>query len=142
MKKIVLFLIIFLFITGCDSKDEYFSKTCTMKVNSNDLENVIQEEVTYNNKDKVKSVEIINTYDGKTKDIILYLKKSLKNYNNNLLKNKNIKIRVITDKENIYVLKYFYDVSKMKSEELDSLDISKNSIRYLKRLKKRGFNCD
>ena len=142
MKKLILLLVLLLFLTSCQSKDEYFTKTCTVKVKSKDLVDITEEKITYSNKDIIKSIEITRKYKSDNKKTINYLKKSLKNYNNNLLKNKNIKIKLINDEDNLYKLKYFYEIDKMKKEDLDNLNITKNWIKYLRKIKKEGFNCE
>lgn len=141
MKKIILFIILVLFLSGCESKEEYFTKVCTNKIVSNDLKDSLEEKVTYNNKDEVKNIEIVRNYESENKQVIGYVKKSLENYNNDLLKNKNITINIVTDEDNLYALRYVYNVDKMDKKELDVLGINKNSIKYLKRLKKEGLSC-
>lgn len=141
MKKIILIIIVLLFLASCQSKDVYFTKTCTTKVKSKDLQDIKEEKITYNNKDIIKNIEITRNYTSDSKETINYLKKSLKNYNNNLLKNKNIKIKIVTEEDNKYKLKYFYEVDKMNKQELDDLNINKNWIKYSKKLKRKGFRC-
>ena len=141
MKKVLFILSMLLLLVGCDSKEEYFSKNCLKKISSNDLKDVIDEKVIYNNNDEVKEIQISREFDGKSKEVISYIKKSIKDYNNDLLKNKNVKIQVVTDEDSKYSLKYYYDVDKMKKKELDNLDIKKNSIKYLKYLQKQEFDC-
>lgn len=128
-------------LAGCQSKDEYFTKTCTNKKTSKHLVDITEKKVIYNNKDEISNIETTKKYKGKNEQIINYIKKSIEDYNNNLLKNENIKISIIKDEKNIYEIKYIYDVTKMKKEDLRNLDINKNSFKYLKHLKKEGFDC-
>ncbi len=141
MKRLILIIMLSFLLIGCQSKEQLFTKTCIIKVNSKDLKDTIKEEITYNNMDELKQIKRTRKYESKNIDIIKYIKNSTKDYNNNLLENKNIKIKIIRDEKNKYSLKYFYDIDKMKKIDLDNLNINKNSIKYLKRLKKEGFKC-
>ncbi|MBR2832932.1 MAG: membrane lipoprotein lipid attachment site-containing protein [Bacilli bacterium] len=141
IKKLIFLFVAVLLLAGCQSKDEYFTKTCTNKKTSKHLVDITEKKVIYNNKDEISNIETTKKYKGKNEQIINYIKKSIEDYNNNLLKNENIKISIIKDEKNIYEIKYIYDVTKMKKEDLRNLDINKNSFKYLKHLKKEGFDC-
>lgn len=143
MKKLIL-LIIPILLVGCEAKSEEFAKTCTKEILS---ENIIDNEkldVTYNNNDEVLEVISTRTYKARNSNgniVIDGIKNSLDNYNNNLLKSKYIKITNPENKKDLYVLKYYFDVSKLKKEQLDELNIKKNSIKYFNKLKNIGYTC-
>ena len=141
MKKMFFVLILILLAFGCESREEYFDKIYKKKIKSFDLVDTLEEKVIYNNKDEIIDVQVIRKYESKNKETINYVKKSIKDYNNDLLESKNIKIKIMNDEDNVYSLKYFYDVSNMQKDELDNLNINKNSIKYLRRLKNEDFDC-
>lgn len=141
MKKMFFVLFLILLAFGCESREEYFDKICTKKIKSFDLVDTLEEKVIYNNKDEIIDVQVIRKYESKNKETINYVKKSINDYNNDLLESKNIKIKIMNDEDNVYSLKYFYDVSNMQKDELDNLNINKNSIKYLRRLKNEDFDC-
>lgn len=144
MKKLVL-LLIPMFLVGCAPKEEYFSKECVSKINSTNITDTEKRKVTYNNLDEVTSMVITKTYKAKdeTGNIVVDgVKKSLQNYNNNLAKSKNIKVKNTKDEEDVYVVKYYFDVKNMDKDELDEFGLKKNSIKYFNKLKKEGVECE
>ena len=144
MKKIILLLIFLFFVAGCESKSVTFSKICTEKIDSQSITDVTKTKVIYNNKDEVIKTVITKTYKAKDADgniVIEGIKKTMENYNNNLAKTNFIKIRNVKNEDDIYKVKYYLDVRKMKRDELEKFGMQKNSIKYFNNLKKRNIKC-
>jgi len=144
MKKMIILMIPLLFLIGCESKEEEFSKTCTKKVNSKDIVDISKTKVIYNNKDEVTKLIITKEYKAKNSDgniVIDGIKKTLENYNNNLAKSKNINVKNIKMEDDIYIVKHYLNVKEMTKKELKSFDIRKNSIKYFNKLKKENVEC-
>lgn len=142
MRKIVLCLLILFVVTGCQSKDEYFTKTCTNKVKTDNLIVFEEKTITYNNKDEVINEVIVRTYTDKSdKNSINAIKKAAVDYNNELAGSDAIEIRILNDSDDEYKFEYNIDVQNLNSLELEMFNIEKNSIKYFKKLKKDGIEC-
>lgn len=145
MKKMVLFLLPVLCLCGCESKLEHFTSVCSLKNDSMDIVDIKKTALTYNNKDESEKVVVTRTYKAKNNNgeiVIDGIKKSLENYNNDLAKSDAAQIKIVKDEKDLYKLKYYFDVKKLTKEELSSLEIKKNSIRYLNKLKKDNDKCE
>ncbi|MBQ9011482.1 MAG: hypothetical protein IJ093_02415, partial [Bacilli bacterium] len=123
MRKIILCLFLIFILTGCVSKDEYFTKTCTNKVKSGNLSVSEVKKITYNNKDEVTEVIVTKTYSDKSAKNIKAIKKASSDYNNELAASDDILIKVVMDSENKYSVQYTLDVQKLTSEELEMFNL-------------------
>ena len=142
MRKIIICLLMLFILTGCQSKDEYFTKTCETKVKSETLNIKETKEITYNNKDEVTRVIISRSYiDKNNKSSVSSIKKAATDYNNELAEASAIKIRVLTDSDDEYKIQYDLDVQKLDSLQLEMFGLDKNAIKYFKKLKKDGIEC-
>ena len=142
MRKIIICLLMLFILTGCQSKDEYFTKTCETKVKSETLNIKETKEITYNNKDEVTRVIISRSYiDKNNKSSVSSIKKAATDYNNELAEASAVKIRVLTDSDDEYKIQYDLDVQKLDSLQLEMFGLDKNAIKYFKKLKKDGIEC-
>lgn len=137
MKKVILFFMVLLFITGCDST-EVFEKNCTVNTKSDNTTFKENIKFIYNNKDEVLNVVVLKKYTGSELDLI---KESAKEYNNSLAKNKYVKIRIISDTNKEYTLEYNFDVTKMNSVELDKFNLKNNWIKLNNRIRESNIKC-
>ena len=136
MKKIIVILMLFL-LTGCDST-EVFNKKCTQNINTPDLNFKQNINFTYNNKDELLKIKVINNYNGEDiKDI----KDSAYDYNNTLAKESYAKIEVLNGEDNIYRVKYILDVSKMENEDLERFNLQRNWIKLNNKINQSNFTC-
>ena len=145
MRKLFVVLMFIFLLTGCESKDSYFDRTCTIKNKSLDISDTLKKNVVFNNHDEITNVTITRIYKAKTeegKSVIEDIKKSSLDYNNSLLKSKNVKISISKDSSFEYEIKYYLDAKNMSSSELESFDLQKNSIKYFNRMKKEGIVCE
>lgn len=144
MKKIIILIVPILFIIGCQSKEELFAKTCTIKTDSKNITDTEEKLITYNNVDEVTNVIITRTYKSKNRDgnkVIENIKKSAENYNNNLAKSKNIIVKNVKDKEDIYIVEYNLDVQNLTDDELDQFNLKKNSVKLFNKMKNNNIEC-
>lgn len=144
MKKLLLLLIPIVLCTACESKTENFSKICITKNKSQNITDIEEKLVTYNNLDEVTNVIITRTYKSKNYDgdkVIENIKKSAENYNNNLAKSKNIKIKNVKDEKDTYIIEYTLDVQNLTETELDKFNLKKNSIKLFNKMKNNNIEC-
>ena len=138
MKKLIVFIIITVFITGCDST-ELFEKECYQNINSENTNYQENIKFIYNNKDEVLNIIVTKNYNSDSElDLI---KESANSYNNSLSKNDYVKIRIISDTDKEYTAEYNYDITKMSDRELDQFDINKNWIKLNNKIRESNIRC-
>ena len=144
MKKLLLLLIPIVLCTACESKTESFSKLCIIKNKSQNIIDTEEKLITYNNLDEVTNVIVTRTFKSKDYDgnkVIENIKKSAENYNNNLAKSKNIKIKNVKDEKDTYIIEYTLDVQKLTETELDNFNLKKNSVKLFNKMKNNNIEC-
>ncbi len=144
MKKTLIVVSLVWLLTGCSSTEE-FTKTCTQSQDMPELKVTEKKAVTFNNHDEVTSVVVTRTYKAKDSSglsAIKEIKQSAENYNNNLAQSQHLKIAVITDDEDKYVLKYYLDVPFMNEEELSIFNVQKNSVKFFNKMRTENIDCE
>ena len=140
MKKVIILFSLLFLLTACDST-ETFTKKCVQKINTETIDNTKNITFIYNNKDEVLKVIVKDKYKGNSQNIKL-IKESASTYNNTLVKNKEIKVQILKDEENQYILKYNFNVLKMSKEDLDSLNLKKDWLKLNRQIEKSTLECD
>lgn len=136
MKKIIILFIPF-FLTGCNPNHD-FLKTCEKETNLSNYKENVKIDVSFDHDDNVTKVSLNKKYETSDKEIINSLKESTQSFNKSL---KNVNIKENEEKNNYEVL-YEINMTSVSDDELLSLDIKKNSIKYFNYLKKNGFECE
>ncbi len=141
MKKLILIVLI-LSISGCVGNRD-FTKVCTVKTNSKDITDKEILKVNFNNKDEITDVIITRTYTLKNDypQTLESIKKSSIDYNNSLLTKKGIKISIVKDTKEEYVIKYYLNVPKMNEKDLEIFDLKKNSIKFFNKMRSKNVEC-
>lgn len=138
MKKLIIFIVITVFLTGCDST-EVFEKECSQTIDSENTKYQENIKFIYNNKDEVLNIIVTKNYNS---DSELYLiKESANSYNNALSKNEYVKIRIISDTDKEYIVEYNYDVTKMTDSDVKQFDINKNWIKLNNKIRESNIKC-
>ena len=141
MKKIILILISLFLLTACDST-EVFEKKCVQKVKSENTKYTQNVKFVYTNTDELLKVIVTNKYNSDNYNELEMIKESAKPYNNNLAKSPNIKIQIVADEENKYIVKYNFAVEKMSESELDKFNLNKNWIKLNNKIRESDLNCE
>lgn len=136
MKKIIVIAFLLL-LTGCDST-EVFSKECQKSVKTKDLDFKQNIVFTYNNKDELLSLEVTNNY---TSSDLKKIKQSASLYNNTLAKENYAKIEILQDEDDVYNVKYIFDVTKMDDKALKRYDLQKNWIKLNNKINQSDLTC-
>ena len=141
MKKLITLLFVSLLtlfcICACDST-EVFSKECKQTISTPDLNFKQNINFTYNNKDELLKIEVINNYIS---DDLKQIKQSASAYNNTLAKEKYAKIEILNDENDKYSVKYIFDVTKMDEKALNRYDLQKNWIKLNNKINQSNLTC-
>lgn len=144
MKK-VLICLISLCLTGCIVSNEDFEKTCKTVKKTENLRDTYSIHVTYDNKDVVKEAIVTRTYKALNengKDILEDIKESATSFNEKYAGDKNMKITVSKDENDIWQLKYYLTVPKLSDDILDEFMIKKNSIKFFNKMRDENIECE
>lgn len=141
MKKLITLLFVSLltlfFICACDST-EVFNKECKQTISTPDLNFKQNINFTYNNKDELLKIEVVNNYIS---DDLKQIKQSASAYNNTLAKEKYAKIEILNDEDDKYSVKYIFDVTKMDEKALNRYDLQKNWIKLNNKINQSDLTC-
>ena len=143
MKKLLLFVIIFLTTSGCSAHDEYFTQECIKTIKTTNTTDKHEKLVTYNNHDKVTNLVITRTFTAKNesgRDTLKSIKQSASDYNNDLISDA-IKVSINEDSDKKYEVVYYLDVSKMTEKELEYQNIKTDWLKYQNILKSEKLSC-
>ena len=144
LRRVFVLLCFVLFLSGCEYKNEDFSRQCSWSVKSTDVYNSTKERVSFNNSDEVTYAVITKSYKAKTDDgqmIVSNVKKSATSYNNSLLKYDGVRISILNDSDSLYTVRYYLDVKSASDEVLDMFELKRNSIKFFNKMKKKGLEC-
>lgn len=144
MKKIFICLIS-LCLTGCIVSNDDFESTCKVARKSENISDNTSIHVVYDNEDTVKEAIVTKTYkalNNEGKDILKDIKISGTSYNEKYAGNDNIKITVSKDEDDVWQLKYYLTVPKLKENILDEFNLKKNSIRFFNKMRDENIECD
>lgn len=131
-------------LTGCIVTNEDFEKTCVLTKKSENIKDTMSIDVTYDNEDVLKKAVVTKTYEALDEDGIKTLeviKESGTSFNERYAFNEDIKITVSKDEEDVWELKYYIDVPKVKDNILDEFMLKKNSIKFFNKMEKENIEC-
>lgn len=143
MRKLLIGVVA-LCLTGCIVTNEDFEKTCTLVNNTFDIKDTMSIYVRYDNEDVIKEAIVTKTYEAMDEDGVKTLeaiKESGVSFNEKYAGNKNMKITVSKDDNDIWQLKYYLDVPNLKSDILDEFMLKKDSVKFFNKMSKENIEC-
>lgn len=154
MKKIYLFVVIIILLTGCNKKEKEIQEKVILSTGT--LECVLKENRTYNNSlytsyyifNYNKNGVLETVENREILDVKNVEKKEKENYKSSYLKTiedtKKIDGVTLEDlsKENIYEIKIIYNISKMNKEDIEDygFDLDRKSTYIL--YEKERYTCE
>lgn len=144
MRKILVFCFC-LCLTGCIVSNEDFEKTCSKTIKSNNLNDITNIHVSYDNEDNINSAVYIKRYEAYGDDGLVLLKNIKESgtlFNEKYAFNDNIKITVSLDEEDVWEVKYYLDVPHLSDNILDEFSLKKNSIKFFNKMRKENIECE